>query len=319
MRSSLLFFICFLILTAQHAAAAKVSGSLHVFYMTGKAYLHTADEVHLPLGIGSSIAAGSAVLVEKHTEVILKDDAQSYCVIKSDGHALRYGYDEIVQLFAAQKGASVMEAMWAFISKQLDKKDVDIQLYAQDYLRQKGGVYRSGCTYPLMLSPGYMTKTGLGDISLSWASVPYDSVYVVEIYEGLDYDEAAALLYKREVQGLNILVSTAEIMVSSTEGGQGFNWVVYPASDRPNCARYYFRVMGDQEQKEVEDELAEVVAKVQEEDQKLLVKAGFYEEREMLLEAKQAYEALLAEYKDQANSELYQLFMARNGMLAYDE
>ncbi len=317
MRFSLLFFIWLLTLTAQHAVA-KVSGSLQVFYMTGKAYLQADDEVYLPLGIGTSIAAGSAVLVEKHTEVILKDGAQSYCVIKSDGYALRYGYDEIIQLFAAQKGATVMEAMWAFISKQLDKKDVDIQLYAQDYLRQKGGVYRSGCTYPLMLSPGYMAKTGHRNISLSWASVPSDSVYVVEIYEGLDYNDAAALLYKREVQGLDMLVSTAELM-SSAEGGQGFNWVVYPASDRPNCARYYFWVMGDKEQKEVENELAQMITKVQEEDQKLLVKAGYYEEREMLLAAKEAYEALLAGYKDQANNELYQLFMARNGMLAYED
>lgn len=309
-------FILALIITLSTVTACFAEAGADpktVFYTTGKAYI-ASNGSEQRLLIGNKIEPGSTVILEKNTEVILKNTDEDFCVLKTEDNELRINYNEIGKLFEKQKGKSVMEAMWAFVAKQLGEKEVDIRQYAEDFLRQKGGVYRAGCANPMMLAPGYMVKTDAAEIELSWVAVEHDTSYTVEIFQGGDFDLNAPLVYRRTVSALSLKVSTAELMQLG-EGARQFNWVVYPTADRPSCARYYLHVMDAAEAKMIEDALSTHTAEVSGEAEQLLAAAAYYEEQHMLIAAKEVYATLLSNHDSQPNRDLYQLFMARNGML----
>jgi hypothetical protein len=219
----------------------------------------------------------------------------------------------IKQLVSSQKNTqSVAGPYLMYIFQNLTHAHKSIDEYAEGYMRKKGLISRGeGCTTPLMLTPEYDAILPENKTEFKWNNQPGTFQYTINLYT--DWQEDSKPIYSQTVGGTSLIVDLNKELI---EKGTTYYWCVYP-KEKPNCARYSFKLAEDAELSEFKQKLKELTASLNYgTGLNAFIKAGLYEQNNFFGEAAREYRRAMQQDKGNALFiETYQLFLARNGRL----
>lgn len=179
---------------------------------------------------------GGEVKLEKGAELVLLHKNYKTITLTQKG---QHKIDKLIEE-ANKKPTDESTAYLQFIWKEFNKKHKNAESYHREYMQTKGGVDRSGCSRPLMLSPAYGEKLFSPQITLTWEKDSGTNTYTVVFYQ----DELEDLkLLELDVTGNSLTISAQTFWVRA---GKTFYWVAYP-KDKPNCARFSFSLIKEDE------------------------------------------------------------------------
>lgn len=179
---------------------------------------------------------GGTVKLEKGAElVLLHKDYKTIKLAEKGNHKI----DKLI-LEVGKTPTDESTAYLQFIWKEFNKKHKNAESYHREYMQTKGGVDRSGCSRPLMLSPAYDEKLFSPDITLTWEKDSGVNTYTVVFYQ----DELEDLkLLELDVVGNSLTLSAQTFWFRP---GKTFYWVAYPKG-KSNCARFTFKIIREEE------------------------------------------------------------------------
>jgi len=297
------FFIIGLALAAQLAVASS-----RIYFYSGRVeVIEKNKQTHQVLAVNEVLGDDAILKLSENAEVILKDASGQFAVIHKAGE---YNSLQIAEQFKAQQGKGLVTSLANFLGAEATNKKDDMRKMAENYMKQKGGVTRSGNVYPLMILPAYGSVSETNEVRFTWTAMPKVSKYEFVLFGGTDANNLSQLS-KTSVVDTFMDVTFSDFGV--TEDAY-FSWVVYPEGD-PNYSRYSFKIATATN---VRDMVAEVEKAAKAEPNKedaLLIKALAFEKKGLVNYAESAYKDLLTLNNKTAYRELYTLFQIRNGLL----
>jgi tetratricopeptide (TPR) repeat protein len=193
---------------------------------------------------------GAVVKIGKGEElVLLHKNYKTIKLIKTG----EYKIDNLIKE-AEKQPADESTAYLQFIWKEFNKKHKDAESYHSEYMQTKGGVERSGCTRPLMLSPVYDEKKHSENVTLIWVQDSGTTTYTVVFFENESEDTK---LLELDVNGTSLTLSAQTFWFRP---GKTYYWVAYPKG-KPNCARYTFSIVKKEEAEKVVADVASTFEK----------------------------------------------------------
>ncbi|MGV3597950.1 MAG: tetratricopeptide repeat protein [Bacteroidota bacterium] len=193
---------------------------------------------------------GAVVKIGKGEElVLLHKNYKTIKLIKTG----EYKIDNLIKE-AEKQPADESTAYLQFIWKEFNKKHKDAESYHSEYMQTKGGVERSGCTRPLMLSPVYGEKKHSENVTLIWEQDSGTTTYTVVFFENENEDTK---LLELDVNGTSLTLSAQTFWFRP---GKTYYWVAYPKG-KPNCARYTFSIVKKEEAEKVVADVASTFEK----------------------------------------------------------
>lgn len=204
-----------------------------------------ADKVWTTVATRTPFYKGGVVKIGKGEELVLLH--KNYKTIKLT-KAGEYKIDNLIKE-AEKQPADESSAYLQFIWKEFNKKHKDAESYHSEYMQTKGGVDRSGCTRPLMISPAYGEKKHSENIILTWAQDSGTAIYTVVFFENENEDTK---LLELDVNGTTLTLSAQTFWFRA---GKTYYWVAYPKG-KPNCALYSFSIVKKEEAEKFTAEVA---------------------------------------------------------------
>lgn len=195
-----------------------------------------ADKAWTAVATKTPFYKGAVVKIGKGEELVLLH--KNYKTIKLI-KAGEYKIDNLIKE-AEKQPADESTAYLQFIWKEFNKKHKDAESYHSEYMQTKGGVERSGCTRPLMLTPVYGEKKHSENVTLTWAQDSGTTTYTVVFFDNENEDTK---LLELDVKGTSLTLSAQTFWFRP---GKTYYWVAYPKG-KPNCARYTFSIIKDEE------------------------------------------------------------------------
>jgi hypothetical protein len=302
MQRTLISFILILFLSA------KVFSATSVYFFNGKVEVIDKNKNTTPLSeVGIVLSDDASLKLIDNAEVILRNDAKEFAVIHGTG---TYTSAQIKEQFVKQQGKGLVTSLAGFMGSQFSNKKEDVRAMAEKYMKQKGGVTRSGNTYPIMYTPTYGSVTDIKEVKFIWRNMPNVKQYEFVLFGGNDPNNL--------VQMSKTLTTDTFMDVAFTDFGVTedayFSWVAYPEGD-PNYSRYTFKISTPESIKKVIGEIEILAAKETSKEDKLLLRALAYERKGLVAYAETAYTALLAISNKNTYKELYTMFQMRNGLV----
>jgi hypothetical protein len=217
------------------------------FSLKGKVQYKTkaGDKTWTAVATKTPFYKGAVIKIGKGEELVLLH--KNYKTIKLT-KAGEYKIDNLIKE-AEKQPADESTAYLQFIWKEFNKKHKDAESYHSEYMQTKGGVERSGCTRPLMISPDYGEKKHSENITLTWAQDSTTTTYTVVFFENENEDTK---LLELDVNGNSLSISAQTFWFRA---GKTYYWVAYPKG-KPNCARYTFSIVKQEEAERVTAEVA---------------------------------------------------------------
>ncbi len=286
----------------------NISAGFSVYFFSGKVeIIDKSKNAVLLTEINTQLADDVSIRLSDNAEVILRNDAKEFAVIHGKGV---YNSAQLKDLFAKQKGSGLVSSLAGFMGKQLTNKKEDMRAMSEKYMRQKGGVTRSGNAYPIMFTPTYGSVTETKDVKFVWRKMPNVEQYEFVLFGGNDPNN---LLQMSKTLTLDTFMEVAFTDFGETEDAY-FSWVAYREGD-PNYSRYTFKISTPESIKKAIGEIEILAAKETTKEDKLLVRALAYERKGLIAHAETAYIALLTLNSKTTYQELYTMFQMRNGLV----
>lgn len=179
---------------------------------------------------------GGTIKLDKDAELVLLHKNYKTIKLTDKGH---HKIDKLI-IEVGKTPTDESTAYLQFIWKEFNKKHKNAESYHREYMQTKGGVDRSGCRRPLMLSPAYGEKLFAPDFTLTWEKDSGVNTYTVVFYQ----DELEDIkLLEFDVAGTSVTLSAQTFWVRP---GKTFYWVAYPKG-QPNCARFSFEIIKEEQ------------------------------------------------------------------------
>jgi len=297
------FSILLLLATAVSGFAAT-----GVYFFNGKVEVLEKNKAATPLlEVGFKLPEEASLRLIDNAEVILRNDAKEFAVIHGKG---TYTAAQIKEQFAKQQGKGLVSSLAGFMGSQFSNKKEDVRAMAEKYMKQKGGVTRSGNTYPIMFTPTYGSVTEIKDVQFVWRKVPNAAQYEFVLFGGNDPNN---LVQMSKTLTVDTFMDVAFTDFGVTEDAY-FSWVAYPEGD-PTYSRYTFKISTPESIKKAIGEIEVLAAKETTKEDKHLLRALAYERKGLIAYAETAYTALLAINSKSAYKELYTMFQMRIGLV----
>jgi len=279
-----------------------------VYFFNGKVEIVEKNRNAFPLlEVNFKLPQDASLKLTDNAEVILRNDAKEFAVIHGKG---TYTPAQIQEQFTKQQGKGLVTSLAGFMGSQLSNKKEDVRAMAEKYMKQKGGVTRSGNTYPIMYTPTYGSVTDIKEVKFVWRNMPNVQQYEFVLFGGSDPNN---LVQMSKTLTTDTFMDVAFSDFGVTEDAY-FSWVSYPEGD-PNYSRYTFKISTPESIKKVIGEIEVMAAKEPGKEDKLLLRALAYERKGLVAYAETAYTALLAISNKNTYKELYTMFQMRNGLV----
>src|SRR5690606_32314310 len=124
---------------------------LFVYHITGEIYYSDLKNKNKQVFYNYKTLPSTVFKLEERSELILRDKDYNLLILKSKGS---YTANNLVGIFNRKDvEENFAKTTIAFLSSELVRSEEDIQEYAENYLRQSGGVSRGNCLDALMISP----------------------------------------------------------------------------------------------------------------------------------------------------------------------
>lgn len=278
-----------------------------IYFFTGKVEIaEPGKNARLLVKVNEQLPGSATLKLYENAEVILRDEASQFCVLKKPTD---YSPAKIKEAFNEQKGKNLIESVAGFLGTQFTNKKEDIRAMSESYMRQKGGVTRSGNVFPLMVWPVYGSVYDTNSITFIWNSLPGVKKYEFVIYGGEDPNNLVQLGKSTETDTF----MHVDFKDFGTTTDAYFSWVAYPDGD-PNYTRHSFKIAGNETLKNMIQDADRAAAKEKTAETKWLVKALSFEKDGLVKYADNAYKKVLEINNSTVNQQLYQLFKIRNNV-----
>jgi len=218
----------------------------------------------------------------------------------------KHKIDGAIEYIKKQGSSSLLGRYSKFIWDELNKPNEDIEEYADQYLKDKGGVSRA-MNIPQIISPFYNTHILRDEILFKWENSGAQK-YTLSFWDS-DYE------------GRRLFSLTISDTVFSLQLDQ--DWIprnrtlFWSVSENKKPATNFipFMVLGEEEKERIHETVEGMNTEFQgPEEIKLLMLAAFYEENNLYQLARDSYRlASSLDPDNQAIEEYYRLFMARMG------
>jgi hypothetical protein len=241
----LFVIICALFVTLAAQANGGGDNEFVAFSLKGKVQhkQKATDKDWAAVATKTQFFKGGVVKLNKGDELVLLHKNYKTVKLTKPGE---YKIENLVKEAEKQptdEGTAYLQFIW----KEFNKSHSDAESYHSDYMKTKGGVERSGCTFPLMLTPVYGEKKYGESVTLTWAADPNTSTYTVVFYEN-EYEDTKLL--ELDVNETSLTLSAVTFWFRA---GKTYFWVAYPKG-KPNCARFSFSIQkADEAQKFIDD------------------------------------------------------------------
>lgn len=302
MKTNIIILFCIALLSNT----AKAANSIY-FYSGKVEVVEKGKPARLVLNVNETLADEASIKLSENSEVILKDAAGLFAVIHKAGE---YTPVQIKEQFKLQQGKGLVSSLAGFLGTEITNKKDDMRKMAENYMKQKGGVTRSGNVYPLMILPAYGSVAETNEVKFTWNAMPKSPKYEFVLFGGIDANSLSQLS-KTTVTDTFMDVTFSDFGI--TEDAY-FSWVVYPEGD-PNYSRYSFKIATPENVRDMVAEVSKIAQSEPNKEDALLIKALAFEKKGLVNYAEKTYKELLALSSKNTYKELYTLFQIRNGLL----
>lgn len=230
--------ICALVITLAAQANGGGDNDFVAFSLKGKVQhkQKATDKGWTAVATKTQFYKGGIVKLNKGDELVLLHKNYKTVKLTKPGE---YKIENLIKE-AEKQPTDESTAYLQFIWKEFNKSHSDAESYHSDYMKTKGGVERSGCTRPIMLTPVYGEKEYGNNITLSWAEETGVATYTVVFFENELEDTK---LLELDVVGTSLTLSAQTFWFRP---GKTYFWVAYPKG-KPNCARFSFSIVKEEE------------------------------------------------------------------------
>lgn len=297
-----------LVLLILLITSASWSQDFFVYHITGNATYSDLEKKNEQVFYNYKLLPSTVFKLEERSELILRDKSYNLLLVKVKGS---YSAKNLIDLFKnkGDKGNFAQTAI-EFLSAELVRSKDDIQRYADNHLKQTGGVSRSYCTKPLMTSPVNGQVVTDSVLYFTWDESPSTTVYEFLITDDSSDPNNEKILFYTKVQNataLSISIDSLEFLKEK----EHYSWVVNPIKE-PNCARFDFKFTSKEEIKNLKDSLVQSIDTSQSISDQLVELANLYETNGLIEEAVACNELAFTLTENQAFLTIAKLTLARH-------
>jgi hypothetical protein len=308
MKSLSAFFVVIALLFVSSKA-----NSFDVVFRQGKVEM-VVNGGGSSLSIGMSIRQGCMLRLSKGSSVVLRK-RERYILLEALRQDIQIKYEDIVKVYENGSQGDFISMTLDHLADQLGKEKVDIRKYAEEHLRQKGGVVRGAeCSPSLMISPLTCALVPNGEVVFSWLSEEGSDSYEFFLYGPSLNGSERPLLLNRMVSDTVLTISTSEFQRNDVTN-QSYSWLARPTGIRGECAGQPFFLITPEERQAIIDEVNRQSNSLRQRRDRLLFRALFLEQKGLLEDAYTAYMYLAETFPTSYNKGMLTFFMARNGLL----
>ncbi len=288
----LLSFTCFAF-PQQELSVFFYSGDIK--YKNQEQEWKMIDKLNLKLSPSDSIhlSAGSQLfLINKKGDQVL---------ISKTG---KYPLTEVISS-SSDDGENIIAAYTGFVWEEFSHPHKDLEKYADKYMKEKGGVSRAA-NIPEILSPFLGSDIIDDKIYFSWKNEG-DVPYTLSFW---DSDRNGRKLFELSIKDTLVIISSNSLWLPKNDI---IYWSVTIEGKNP-VNFFPISILGKKEKREIEAEVSKIEKNMKEAKPELiwLVLASFYEQNNLLQQAKYAYQnALDFSLNDKNIETYYKLFLAR--------
>jgi hypothetical protein len=280
-----------------------------VYYFSGDVKYKEGKAETKPVYFNAPVTTSTVFTLAASSELILRDRLSNFLVVKEAG---TYNANDLLGLFLKKNKANFTSEALQFIANEFLHPHEDIKKYADKHMKQKGGVYRSGCVPPLMLFPALDETLRDTLIHFVWNRQPGVTQYELRITDA-HFDPNNEQTYFRQV--VNDTVFTLNASANPyLKKDSAFCWVVNPVQF-PNCARYSFFYKPAERPEGVKQKiLREIPAQLNAEEAMVALCVAL-EKEGFIREAEQGYAFLYASSENKGYLNMLAFLRARHGLV----
>jgi hypothetical protein len=287
----------------------NLTAQVSVYYFSGDVKYSAGKAEAKPVYFNAPVTASTLFTLASRSELILKDRVNNFLVIKEAG---TYRAEDLLRLFLERNKTDFTSSALQFIANEFLHPHEDIKKYADKHLKQKGGVYRSGCVTPLMLFPALDETLRDTLIHFVWNRQPGATQYELRITDAR-FDPNNEQTYFRKI------VSDTVFTLNASENtylkkDSVFCWVVNPVN-QPNCARYSFYFKPATRSEQVKRDLLKSIPAGLNFEESILAICVVFEREGLIREAEQGYLFLYESTENKGYLNMLALFRARHGLI----
>lgn len=297
-----------LVLLIQLITINTWAQDLFVYHFMGKVYYSDLVRENEQAFYNYKILPSTVFKLEERSELILRDKDYNLLLVKAKGS---YPTNNLIDLFKNRgKEENFTRKTIEFISSELVRSDEDILEYADNYLKQSGGVSRGNCIGALMISPINGQVLSASVLSFTWEGSPSNTSYEFRITdESPDLNDERILFYTKVQNATELSIDVDSL--SFLKENQSYSWSVNPIKE-PNCARFNFKFTSKAAIKSLKDSLIESIDTSQTMTDQIVELASLYETNGLIQEALACYEMAFTLTENQVFLTLSKLVLARH-------
>jgi len=280
----------------------------YVYHVTGKVNYSDLAKKNEQVFYNYKILPSTVFKLEEKSELILRDKDYNLLLLKTKGN---YSANNLIDLFKNKgKTENFAKSTIEFMSSELLRSDEDIREYADNYLKQTGGVSRGNCIEALMKIPMNGQVVNDSVLSFTWKGSPSNTSYEFKITDESSDPNNEKILFYTKVQDATELSIKADSL-SFLKENRSYSWSVNPIKE-PNCARFNFKYSSKEEIKILKKLLIQSTDASQIMSDQLVELASLYETNGLIQEAIACYELAFTLTENQAFLTLAKLVIARH-------
>ncbi len=297
-----------LVLLIQLITINTWAQDLFVYHITGKVHYSDLSQHNEQAFYNYKILPSTVFKLEEKSELILRDNDYNLLLVKSKGS---YSAKNLIDLFKNRgKEENFTRKTIEFISSELVRSDEDIREYADNYLKQSGGVSRGNCIGALMISPINGQVLSASVLLFTWEGSPSNISYEFRITdESPDLNDERILFYTKVQNATELSIDVDSL--SFLKENESYSWSVNPIKE-PNCASFYFIFTSKERIKILKNSLVQSIDTSQTITDQLVELASLYENNGLLQEAIACYDLAFTLTENQAFLTLAKLTIARH-------
>ncbi len=280
-----------------------------VYFYSGDVKYKLGNSDAKPVYFNTPVTESTSFILGSGAELILRDKVNNFLVVKEKG---TYQAKDLLRLFIDRSKVDFASAAFQFIVNEFLHPHEDIKKYADKHMKQKGGVYRSGCVPPLMLYPALDETICDTLIHFVWNSQPGVVQYELRVTDARFDPNNEQTFYRTLVNDTMYTWNTVGNKYLYKDSA--FCWVVNPVNVS-NCARYPFYFKPANRSEQVKRELIKSLPQNMVAEDVLLALCVALEKDGFIREAEQGYAFLYSATENMGYLNMAALLRARHGLV----
>ncbi len=287
----------------------NLPAQVSVYYFSGDVRHSTGKAEAKPVYFNAPVTASSQFTLAARSELILRDRINNFLVVKDAG---TYRAEDLLRLFTDRNNTDFTAGALQFIANEFLHPHEDIKKYADKHMKQKGGVYRSGCVPPLMLFPALDETLHDTLIHFVWNRQPGATQYELRITDARFDQNNEQTFFRKIVSDTVFTLNASENTYLKRDSA--FCWVVNPVN-QPNCARYSFYFKPANRSELVKRDLLKSIPAGLSFEESILAMCVSFEREGLIREAENGYLFLYESTENKGYLNMLALFKARHGLV----